>query len=101
MLENAQHDLQHLPRSANSEKTKHWNDVMIRFLAIVHPLAERNLVFRGHSSSLREPKNGNFLVLVELLAEFDPVMSEHDWVTENKKRLLQNRVHGEKSYKMR
>ncbi|XP_062908614.1 zinc finger CCHC domain-containing protein 3-like [Mobula hypostoma] len=56
---------------------KHWNNVMKRFIAIVCYLAERNLAFRGHNSTLHEPNNGNFLGLVELLAEFDPEMSEH------------------------
>lgn len=74
---------------------------MIGLLAIVHPLAERNLAFRGHSSSLREPKNGNLLVLVELLAEFDPVMSEHDRVTEKKKIAAKYRIWGEKIIQMR
>ncbi|XP_072123388.1 uncharacterized protein [Mobula birostris] len=56
---------------------KYWNDVMKRFIAIVCHLAERNLAFCGHNSTLHEPNNGNFLGLVELLAEFDPVMSKH------------------------
>uniref|UniRef100_A0A8C9Y5M1 HAT C-terminal dimerisation domain-containing protein n=1 Tax=Sander lucioperca TaxID=283035 RepID=A0A8C9Y5M1_SANLU len=54
-----------------------WNDVMKRLIAVVCHLAEPNLAFRGHNSNLHETNNGNFLGVVELLAEFDPVMSEH------------------------
>lgn len=50
---------------------------MKRLIAIVCHLAEQNLAFRGHNSNLHETNNGNFLGVVELLAEFDPVMSEH------------------------
>ena len=35
------------------------------------------LAFRGHNSNLHETNNGHFLGVVELLEEFDPVMSEH------------------------
>lgn len=40
-------------------------------------LAEHNLAFRGQASTLREPESGNFLSLVELLSQNNPVMSEH------------------------
>lgn len=58
-------------------KKRQWNEVMKRLISIVCHLAERNLAFRGHNSNLHETNNGNFLGVVELLAEFDPVMSEH------------------------
>ena len=63
---------------------KHWSEVMKRLIAIVCHLAQKNLAFRGHNSNLHEPNNGNFLGIVELLAEFDPVMSEHVRRAENK-----------------
>lgn len=63
-------------RLIENEK-KHWRSVLERLFAIVQMLAERSLAFRGHREELYEPNNGNFLTQVELLAKFDPIMSEH------------------------
>uniref|UniRef100_A0ACD5YHS3 Uncharacterized protein n=2 Tax=Avena sativa TaxID=4498 RepID=A0ACD5YHS3_AVESA len=60
------------------EKEKdHWRKVLLRILLIVKFLAKHNLAFRGTNSKLYEDSNGNFLGLVEMLAEFDPVIQEH------------------------
>lgn len=40
-------------------------------------LAVQSLAFRGGSNRLYEKNNGNFLQLVEAIAKFDPVLSEH------------------------
>uniref|UniRef100_A0A3B1J7N8 TTF-type domain-containing protein n=1 Tax=Astyanax mexicanus TaxID=7994 RepID=A0A3B1J7N8_ASTMX len=58
-------------------EVQHWKAVLRRILAIVCNLAERNQALRGHSEKLFEPHNGNFLGQIELMAQFDPVMSEH------------------------
>jgi hypothetical protein len=55
------------------EKEKdHWRKV-----CIVKFLAKHNLAFRGTTIELYEDSNGNFLGLIEMLAEFDLVMQEH------------------------
>lgn len=60
------------------EKEKdHWRKVLLRILLIVKFLAKHNLAFRGTNSKLYQDSNGNFLGLVEMLAEFDPVIQEH------------------------
>uniref|UniRef100_A0ACD5Y5B1 Uncharacterized protein n=1 Tax=Avena sativa TaxID=4498 RepID=A0ACD5Y5B1_AVESA len=60
------------------EKEKdHWRKVLFRIVCIVKFLAKNNLAFRGSKSKLYEDSNGNFLGLVEMLAEFDPVIQEH------------------------
>lgn len=60
------------------EKEKdHWRKVLLRILLIVKFLVKHNLAFRGTNSKLYQNSNGNFLGLVEMLAEFDPVIQEH------------------------
>ncbi|KAI3684618.1 hypothetical protein L6452_33842 [Arctium lappa] len=60
------------------EKEKsHWKKVLVRIVAIVKFLAKHNLAFRGTNSRLYEKSNGNFLGLIEMLAEFDPTIQDH------------------------
>jgi hypothetical protein len=59
------------------KETEHWRAVLIRILHVVHYLSERNLAFRGESDTLFNSNNGNFLVLIEMLGKFDPIISEH------------------------
>ena len=40
-------------------------------------LAKHNLAFRGSNEKLYENSNDNFLGLIEMLSEFDPVIQEH------------------------
>ncbi|KAK6479921.1 zinc finger MYM-type protein 1-like, partial [Huso huso] len=58
-------------------EVQHWRAVLSRIIAIVCHLAERNQALRGHSEKLFEPHNGNFLGQIELMAQFDPIMSKH------------------------
>ncbi|XP_046492925.1 zinc finger MYM-type protein 1-like [Neodiprion pinetum] len=55
----------------------YWKQVLERLVAIIKHLAKRNMAFRGTVDRLYEPNNGNFLSQVELMAKFDPILSEH------------------------
>ncbi|XP_062208340.1 uncharacterized protein LOC133909808 [Phragmites australis] len=55
----------------------HWRKVLFRIILIVKFLAEHNLAFRGSNSKLYQDSNGNFLGLIQMLAEFNPVIQQH------------------------
>jgi len=63
-------------RQLEKEK-EHRRKVLFRIVAIVKFLAKHSIAFRGHNSKLYDDSNGNFLSLIEMLAEFDPVIQEH------------------------
>jgi hypothetical protein len=65
-----------LQKQLNAEKL-HWRNVLQRLLAIVQFLSQRNLTFRGTSDKLDDQNNGNFLGIIQLLAQFDPVLCEY------------------------
>lgn len=60
-----------------SKEVQHWRDVLKRLIILVKFLSVQSLAFRGGSDRLYEKNNGNFLKLVEAIAEFDSVLSEH------------------------
>jgi hypothetical protein len=59
------------------EQLTYWREVLKRVVATVKSLASRGLPFRGHDEKLGSLHNGNYLMTLELIAEFDPFLSKH------------------------
>ncbi|XP_004212877.3 zinc finger MYM-type protein 1-like [Hydra vulgaris] len=51
--------------------------VLERVVSVIKFLAERGLAFRGHTEILGSSSNGNFLGILELIAQFDPFLSSY------------------------
>ena len=65
-----------LASEVNAE-ISYWRNVLKHVVAIVFKLTSRGLALQGSNEKLKDPHNGNFLMCVELLLEFDPFMADH------------------------
>ncbi|XP_076908869.1 uncharacterized protein LOC143565921 [Bidens hawaiensis] len=60
-----------------NKERDYWKKVIFRIIALVKFLAKNGLAFRGTNEKLYQKCNGNFLGLIEMLEEFDPIIKEH------------------------
>ncbi|XP_043271756.1 zinc finger MYM-type protein 1-like [Venturia canescens] len=60
-----------------NEETTYWRNVLKRVAATIKALASRGLPFRGHDEKFGSANNVNYLMSLELLAEFDPFLADH------------------------
>lgn len=59
------------------EEKHYWREVLRRVAAVIKFLAERGLPFRGDDELLYSPHNGNYLGILEVIAQFDPFLAGH------------------------
>ncbi|XP_065665627.1 zinc finger MYM-type protein 1-like [Hydra vulgaris] len=55
----------------------YWSAILNIIVAVIRILAGRGLAFRGHNEVIRSSNNGNYLGMLELLTQFDPVLKQH------------------------
>ena len=59
------------------ERKQYWLNVLRRVIAVVKFLAQRGIAFRGDDEIIGSKHNGNFLGIIELIAQFDPFLDNH------------------------
>lgn len=59
------------------EEINYWRNVLKRVIAVIKKLGSRGLAFRGKEERFGSNKNGNFMMSLELIAEFDPFLATH------------------------
>ena len=71
-----------------------WKQVLHRILDVTLFLGERGLAFRGNNNLIGDPRNGNFLGILELISHYDPLLAEHlSKVKESQKEHRRLQVH--------
>ncbi|CAH2311698.1 Hypothetical predicted protein [Pelobates cultripes] len=58
------------------QEKNYWRQVLHRIVNVTLTMSMANLAFRGHREKVGEVNNGNFLSIIELLAEYDPVLKQ-------------------------
>ncbi|XP_065662783.1 uncharacterized protein LOC136085408 [Hydra vulgaris] len=69
--------IDHINQKIIQSETQHWRQVLERIITLIRTLAGQNLALRGTCEKLFEPNNGNFLKFIEILGNYDPIMSKH------------------------
>lgn len=59
------------------EEIAYWRNVLKRVVVVVKRLCSRGLAFRGQNETFGDPHNGNYCMILELLAEFDRFLASH------------------------
>jgi hypothetical protein len=60
-----------------NEESAYWKNILKRVVAVIKGLASRGLAFRGSNEIFGDPHSGNYVMLLELIAEFDPFLAKH------------------------
>lgn len=63
--------------SVFEQEVQYWRNVLQRVVSVVKKLSSRGLAFRGDDEVFGSQHNGNFMMCLELIAEYDPFLSAH------------------------
>jgi len=66
----------HVQEQINRDK-EHWRKVLLRIIVVIKTLGKNKLVLREKNEKIYQESNGNILSLIEMIANFDPIMQEH------------------------
>ncbi|XP_074027837.1 uncharacterized protein [Leptinotarsa decemlineata] len=59
------------------QEINYWQMLLQRVVVVIKALASRGLPFRGSTELFGSNSNGNYMMLLEVLAEFDPFLREY------------------------
>jgi hypothetical protein len=59
------------------KEKEYWIKVLQRVVSVVKFLSSRGLAFRGENENIGSQHNGNYLGVLELIAQYDPFLSSH------------------------
>lgn len=59
------------------QEMDYWRNILKRIVAVIKFLGSRGLPFRGAEQKCGSIRNGNFLGILDLLSEFDPLIASH------------------------
>lgn len=60
-----------------AQQVQYWRKILRIIVSTIKFIAERGLAFRGDNEIIGSPRNGNFLGILELLAEYEPFLATH------------------------
>ncbi|XP_068235590.1 uncharacterized protein [Palaemon carinicauda] len=56
---------------------QYWRSVLKQVISVIHFIAERGFAFRGDNELVGSPRYGNFLGILELIAQYDDFLAQH------------------------
>ncbi|XP_072155141.1 uncharacterized protein [Bemisia tabaci] len=69
--------IDHELRVQITKEQEYWKNVLRRVVSVIKKLASRGLAFRGTDETFGSVSNGNFMMCLELISEYDPFLADH------------------------
>lgn len=64
-------------KSSLETEMEYWRQVLHRIVSVIKFLGSRGLPFCGSNQTIGSNQNGNYLGILELLSEYDPLLNNH------------------------